>query len=52
MEMVGHVSQIVVSGVRGAFGWVVGGGIAVFFSDIERMKNTTVHVCAKTAFVG
>jgi hypothetical protein len=26
--------------------------IAKIVSDTERMKNTRIHVCAKTAFVG
>jgi hypothetical protein len=46
------VPQTVVQGppvVRGGFGRK---GIAKIVSDTERMKNTLIHVCAKTAFVG
>jgi hypothetical protein len=35
--------------IRGGFGKKI---IAKIVSDTERMKNTPVHVCAKTAFVG
>jgi hypothetical protein len=40
------VSQTV---VRGGFGRK---GIEKIVSDTERMKNTPMYVCAKTAFVG
>jgi hypothetical protein len=35
--------------VHGGFGRK---GIAKIVSDTERMKNTPIFVCAKTAFVG